>query len=226
MFKEYKNFEQLNSLVQLVLRLAINTISSWHQARQEQEEEEKEEKKDDGQKERLEEEEKDEEDSLGPSEKGEGTSVQSKSKTVDKKTQESEDGDEDSRKESGGKEEETKKEDGDDAEGEERTGKGDGDDDDEDAMKEDVVKEDRVVKEGKKEVRRAEDEDWTLEEKERLLHLVAKIFHMTFPLYSAHKQYYHGVTDVSIWSKPLWILVFDDINCSRTTPHWGQFPIQ
>lgn len=201
-FKEYKNFEQLNSLVQLVLRLAINIISSWHQSRENDEEEER----------KKEREVKAKDAEKKASESGPGTSSckedddvelpkaedtrQEKCDETEKDKEKSSDGGmtEEGRTESEKREEEE----------ETKDGKGDGmeevmnaTEDGEDVAKEDARKMTRCRTPPEESSRRAEDEDWTLEEKQRLLHLVAKVFHMTFPLYSAHKQYYHGVTDVS-----------------------------
>ncbi|XP_038075535.1 ubiquitin carboxyl-terminal hydrolase 34-like isoform X2 [Patiria miniata] len=38
-------------------------------------------------------------------------------------------------------------------------------------------------------------EVWNLEEEEKLLQFVAKVFQMNFPMYAAHKQYYHSLAE-------------------------------
>ncbi|XP_041468588.1 ubiquitin carboxyl-terminal hydrolase 34-like isoform X2 [Lytechinus variegatus] len=195
-FKEYKNFEQLNSLVQLVLRLAINIISSWHQSRENDEEERRK-----GQEDKTEDPEKEvSETDPGASCKEDNTELPIAEDTVKDKCddsvkdkEKSSDGTIEDGKTGDVKQKEEERKDGNEEGMEEEKGVNtteDGDD-----VPRDGEKKASRCRTPEESNRRAEDEDWTQEEKERLLHLVAKVFHMTFPLYSAHKQYYHGVTD-------------------------------
>ena len=54
---------------------------------------------------------------------------------------------------------------------------------------EDVSKEEMEVDRGNRQPKELEVEIWSLEDEEKLLQFVAKVFQMNFPMYAAHKQY-------------------------------------
>ncbi|XP_070576482.1 ubiquitin carboxyl-terminal hydrolase 34-like isoform X2 [Ptychodera flava] len=63
---------------------------------------------------------------------------------------------------------------------------------------EESEKEKKEEKSSKKEQVDVETESWTMDEKEKLLHCISKVFQLNFFLYTAHKQNFHaGMEDIS-----------------------------
>ncbi|XP_022096710.1 ubiquitin carboxyl-terminal hydrolase 34-like [Acanthaster planci] len=176
LFKDYKNFERLNSLVQLILRFAINIIANPKHPLGDTGDREVQDKevsvqdsvempkddtvKDEDTRQRDGEESKNLS-SPGQQELSEESPVEStdaksasdeESISVTKKEEASNDGGSSTRKE-------------------------------------------RQEDKGTSETKEAHTEVWNLEEEEKLLQFVAKVFQMNFPMYAAHKQYYHGLAE-------------------------------
>ncbi|XP_033629048.1 ubiquitin carboxyl-terminal hydrolase 34-like isoform X1 [Asterias rubens] len=185
LFKDYKNFERLNNLVQLILRFAINIIANPKHPLEDTAEGETQDKtpsikvqeevtKEDSSKEDVSKEEdagqKDEEDSQKPaSPKPSRTSEEpsSESKNANANTNDEEEAGISNSKDESGRGDST----------------------------EDVSKEEMEVDRGNRQPKELEVEIWSLEDEEKLLQFVAKVFQMNFPMYAAHKQYYHGLAE-------------------------------
>ena len=69
--------------------------------------------------------------------------------------------------------------------------------------KEEGEEEDR----GNRQTKETEVEVWSLEDEEKLLQFVAKVFQMNFPMYATHKQYYHGLAEVRVGFSFGWFTV-------------------
>ncbi|XP_072031378.1 LOW QUALITY PROTEIN: ubiquitin carboxyl-terminal hydrolase 34-like [Amphiura filiformis] len=198
-FKDYKNFERLNSLVQLILRVAIDVIGSPRPDVAAPPTAPSDTASTSGDKSPNEDSESDDK-AKDKKLDGEDDSHQNENVKNDAKVEPDEKKDED--KEDKENKEPVAEDDSKDtkdksAQDENSNSKQKPEDDSEQEKKTDDSKED--IKESSKEKEKVEDEEgglrWTTDEEEKLLHLVAKAFQLNFPLYAAHKQFYHGVTE-------------------------------
>ncbi|XP_071963584.1 ubiquitin carboxyl-terminal hydrolase 34-like isoform X2 [Antedon mediterranea] len=174
-FKEFKNFERLNNIVQILLRFAINSIPSFRLLTQDEREFESTDKG-----------------SIELIQRGNGTTnvettekqlKDELEKVVSKNVKKDEE-----EKETVGSSETTDQDDMKDNKVVDESN---------DELTKEKAPSDEESKEAEddEEEMEVEVEMWGIKDYEKLLHLVAKVFQMNFALYAAHKHMCHGITE-------------------------------